>query len=423
MSLADQITLSSDVAGVGSIKPLELPATRYQQGGRTQYHINVPVIQVIRLVQKPDPARLIEGNRKVETSRAKKFATYLRKEREWVCPAIIARVDARQLTFVPMQGFENGTSWGVLQIPLEQLQRLLLLDGQHRSLGFSYAEEATNMEISKLNALLSKQREQGQPEEMIAMTQYSLGIEREIQRRLGQEHVSIDIVEVQTERAAQMFADINNNAKGVNPDYTTQLDQRDVVNRIAVDVATTHRLLVDNVEIGQSTRMSAANPHLIGLKSVADLVRAVLVGNGRVGARVEDELNRDIVLAKRKVEGFLDTLVAGFSTLGDIADGRISPEDLREKSMLGSSTMLRALAAAYHDLTVVDPVKARAEVEQYFRQLQPLMSVFPTVDDKVWMPTGAFIPDTRAPQARQGSIKSLTDALVTWGRTGNLPTP
>jgi hypothetical protein len=34
----------------------------------------------------------------------------------------------------------------------------------------------------------------------------------------------------------QMFVDIVNNTKGVNRDFTTILDQRDVINRIAAEL-------------------------------------------------------------------------------------------------------------------------------------------------------------------------------------------
>ena len=86
-----------------------------------------------------------------------------------------------------------------------------------------------------------------------------------------------------------MFVDIADNAKGVNPDFTTNLDQRDVINRMASDLIDNHPLLKGRVELGQSSRMSAKNPNFIGAKSVADIARAVNLGvSGRVGKRVQD---------------------------------------------------------------------------------------------------------------------------------------
>jgi hypothetical protein len=427
MSLTEQITLPASLSGVGQIGPVEVPATRYRQGGRVQFHITIPVLQVARLVQKPDPAQPLDGNRKVDLPRAKKFASYLRKHREWVSPAIIVRAPAHELDFVPSQEFGNGTSWGVLRIPLDLVQQLLLLDGQHRSLGFVIAEEDTRAEMTKLKALLQKQREQGQPIEYVEATEQQIDREEVILRRLREEHVSIDIVEVTIEQSKQMFADINNNAKGVNPDYTTVLDQRNVINRIAIELSETHPLLIDNVEVGQSARMSPSNEHLLGAKAVADIVRAVLVGGtGRVGSRVEDELNRNQAPAIRKVAAFFDVLTASFSGLGDVAAGRLTPIALREDSMLASQTMLRVLAATYRQLTDpdaqaegVEPM-TRSEVEDFFRRLSPHMSDIPIAeDDALWMPTKAFLAGNSAPQARQGTIKSLVDQMVLWARGGN----
>lgn len=428
MSIADQITLpASQMASVGQIGPVELPATRYHQGGRVQYHVTVPVLQVARLVQKPDPNTPLDGNRKVDLTRARNFAKYLRKNREWVSPAIIVRAPAHELEFVTMQDFGNGTNWGILRVPLELVQQLLLLDGQHRSLGFVIAEDDTRVEMTKLRTLLQKQRDQGQPTEYLEATEQQLDREDVILRRLREEHVSIDIVEVTVDQSKQMFADINNNAKGVNPDYTTVLDQRNVINRIAIELSETHPLLIDNVEVGQSARMSSSNEHLVGAKAVADIVRAVLVGGtGRIGSRVEDELSRNQAPATRKVAGFLDVMTASFSGLGDVAAGRLSPVQLRENSMLASQTMLRVLAATYRQLTDpdvqeegVEPM-TRPEVEDFFRRLDPHMSNIPiSEDDRLWMPTKAFLAGNNAPQARQGTIKSLVDQMVSWARDGH----
>jgi hypothetical protein len=156
-----------------------------------------------------------------------------------------------------------------------------------------------------------------------------------------------------------------------------------VINRIAVDLMENHPLLIDRVEIGQSTRMSTTNPNFIGAKTVADLVRAVNIGvSGRIGKRVEDELTRNMPTAVAKVVAFLDVLVAGSPELQHLVDEEIEPVELRaenspERSMIASATMLRALAGAYHDLTKPpvsqgDPMALkRSEVEVFFSKLAP----------------------------------------------------
>src|SRR6185369_14985839 len=92
---------------------------------------------------------------------------------------------------------------------------------------------------------------------------------------LGGEHITVEIVEATETERVQIFADIANNAKGIRPDFKVFSDQRDVVNRIAREVATEHPLFVGRVEDGQSRSMTASNMNLIGAKIVADVVRAV----------------------------------------------------------------------------------------------------------------------------------------------------
>jgi DGQHR domain-containing protein len=426
MSVTD-IDVSTLPQGLGAMRPVELPATRYLQGGRTMYHVVVTLAGLTQvIVKRPDPNHAIEGNRRVDGPRAKKFATYVLNNEDWVSPAIIVRAPSGEIKFMSVNEFPDGTAWGVLTIPLHVLTEILLLDGQHRTLGTFYSLDEINERIAKTRDLIVKAENNGNPEVAAGMKK-QLDKHLRTRDRLGREHISMDIAVVTTAEAKQMFADINNNAKGVNPDYTTILDQRDVVNRIAVDLIAEHPLLRGRVELGQETRISANNPNLLGAKTVADIVRAVHVGaGGRIGRRVEDELTKDQKAATFRVRSFLDLLIASFDDLAGVEEGIIEAKDVRASSMLGSSTMLRILAAVYHDLTVPavelgDPTPmSRAEVQDFFKAIAPHMRDIPIREnDPLWMPTNAFLPETSAPQARQGTIKQLTDAMVGWARNGN----
>jgi len=411
--------------GLGGARPVQLPGTKYQQGRRIQFHAAIPVAELARIIQRPDPSRPLAGNRKVDAKRAKKFADYILKNRDWVSPAVIVRVPPDEVEFDVKVPFEDGTAWGVLNIPLDLLTEIVLLDGQHRTLGVFLALETINERIARHRQTISNLREQLVDAVAIREEEHRLEEDLRIRKRLSDEHISIDIAEVDEDQAKQMFGDINNNAKGVNPDYTTLLDQRDVINRIAVQLIETHVLLQDRVETGQLTRMTQSNANLLGAKSVADIARAVLVGTGRVGVRVEDEISRDVSMNAHKVEQFLDVLIGAFDDLRDVTEDRLTPKELRAKSMLGSSTMLRVLAAVYHELSVSDPESdssrawSRAEVEDFFRRLSPHLARIPvTPTDKLWLDTKAFLEGGNAPLASQGAIKALAGALVDWARHG-----
>jgi hypothetical protein len=419
---------------IGAPRPIEVPATRYRQGGREMFHLTVTLAQLTQLIPKrPDPSKPIEGNRRVDPNRAKRFGDYVLERDDWVSPAIIARAPSGEIEFDAVHKFPDGTAWGILRIPLHVLTEILLLDGQHRTLGTFIGLDEINERIRQKRDAVETAKSNGNP---AVTAKLQKGLDRAIAQRekLNREHIAVDFAVVSTVQGKQMFVDIANNAKGVNPDFTTILDQRDVINRIAVELIEEHPLLKDRVELGQSTRMTATNPNFIGAKAIADIVRAVILGvRGRVGVRVQDELSREIPAAVRAVGAFLDTITAAFPELADVADGKIEPIELRRedsphRSMIGSATMLRALGGAFHDLSrpaevgagKTVPAMARSEIEVFFASLAPKMREIPIAeDDELWMPTGAFIPGTTAPQARQGTINSLVQSLNNWGRNGH----
>jgi hypothetical protein len=414
-------------SSVGGAMPVQLPATRYRQGQRTQYHVAIPVWQVTQIItNKPDPARPLEGNRRVDPARAEKFATYILEHEGWVSPAIIVRAPAGELGFKPSKHFDNATSWGVLEVPLNILSEIILLDGQHRTLGIFRALESINKKVTVQREHVKNLEDQGQNPDLILEQRKRLNGFIYQRDRLSQEHISIDIAEVGTRDASQMFGDINNNAKGVNADLRTVLDQRDVVNRIVVSLMEEHPLLIGRVERGERARFSAANANLLGAKGVADIARAIFVGTGRIGNRVDDELNNDVVGSTERVSRFFDLLVGAFDELKEIIEGTSTPVELRQSSLLGSVTMLRALACTWFNLT--NPVQpegekkfSRAQVEQYFRNLAPNLRRIPvTADDEMWMSTGAFAQDgtSTAPSARSQDFKALIAAMTDWARTG-----
>lgn len=410
-------------AGLGTVRPLELPATRYRQGTRRMYNVVLTLGQLTQLiVKRPDPNVPIEGNRKVDGRRALAFGKYLQDKETWVAPAIIVRAPAGDVNFVAVHEFPDGTAWGTLSIPIQQLTDIQILDGQHRTLGIFNA-------LDEMNAKIAKTRESEvaaeRVQDTVTKSMYSAqlaDLKRHRDRIIG-EHISIDLAVVSSKESTEMFVDINNNSKGVNPDYTSYLDRRDVVNRVSADLMDKHPLLVNRVEIGQGARMSATNPNLLGAKGVADIVRAVHVGaSGRIGARVEDELKADETRAIRRVERFLDVMVDSFPDLQAVRDGALSPVALRSMSMLGSLTMWRVLASVYRDLTTMternpEPF-SRIEVQKYFESLGSEMKAIPVTDpESFWMQTEAFKVGGSAPQAMQGALIQLTNALTLRARS------
>jgi DGQHR domain-containing protein len=416
---------------IGAPKPIEVPATRYRQGRREMYHLTVTLAQLTQLIPKrPDPDKPIEGNRRVDPRRARKFGDYVLERDNWVSPAIIVRIPSGEVEYTVAHEFPDSTAWGVLKIPLHVLTEILLLDGQHRTLGTFIALDEINEKIRELrDGVDAAKEDENTP--VVAEMEKQLKKALSGRERLNKEHIAVDLAVVSTTQGKQMFVDIADNAKGVNPDFTTILDQRDVINRMASDLIDNHTLFEGRVELGQSSRMSAKNPHFIGAKSVADIARAVNIGiSGRVGKRVQDELTAELPAAVKRASAFLDVLVAAFPGLQEMVDGEIEPVELREegsehRSMISSATMLRVLGGAYHDLTMppkkeeIQPM-SRSDIEVFFKSLAPKMRDIPIEeDDGFWMPTGAFLPGSTAPSARQGSMTALVRNVVGWAQNGH----
>jgi len=66
-------------------------ATRYRQGGRRVYSLDLALTQIAGLLPAPNPANPTEGNRRVKESHARAFGEYVREQPDWVAPALVLR--------------------------------------------------------------------------------------------------------------------------------------------------------------------------------------------------------------------------------------------------------------------------------------------------------------------------------------------
>ena len=222
--------------------------------------------------------------------------------------------------------------------------------------------------------------------------------------RLNRERIAIQMtVEDDSTAYKQMFFDIADNALGITSSVRARFDSRKVVNRTLEDVMK-HALLATRVDLEQD-RIGASNPNLVGAKHVADIVRSVAVGiDGRVSRRLEDELREDALV--QSSNEFLDALVDGFTNLGRVADGNVSPDDLRRVSLLGSTTMLRVFAGVFHDLTSAG--WSTEDVTEFFKMLDPFMDA-PVTTDSPWIehvPNEIFSEGSSAPKARRQDLSN-----------------
>src|SRR5437899_627617 len=70
---------------------VRLFATRYRQGERPVYSVDLSLTQIAGLLPAPNPAEPTEGNRRIKEAHATAFGEYIREQRDWVAPALVLR--------------------------------------------------------------------------------------------------------------------------------------------------------------------------------------------------------------------------------------------------------------------------------------------------------------------------------------------
>ena len=384
--------------------------TRYLQGNRQVFGIDLGLGQVTNLVREPNPDKPTEDNRVIDLPHALAFADYLRTNPDAVIPSLFLRAPSGVFKFEELKQV-GGTAWGILSVPKTAREAIRIIDGQHRVLGMHRAIQAISEELSKARSRRAvAQKEQDSAQYNYWADQVSM-LEMQNQR-FAKERVAVHIVIVDDEAEyRQIFVDIASNARGINQSVRVRLDSRRIVNRAVAKVAE-HPLMAGRVD-PERDRILADNPNLLGLKHLADIARTLQVGvAGRITVKKEDELSEQKIIDDSWV--FLDALVLGFDKMEQIVSGTLLSADLRKNSLLGSATMLRVLADVYRNIG--DHSLAAA----FFKGLAPLMSA-PITQRSRWLESSAMKVGAMAPTARMGDQKNLSDTILKWYKQSAAP--
>lgn len=390
---------------------LKFFSTRYHQGGRTVYSMDLSLSQVASLLPAPDPNNPSPGNREIRVPHASGFAQYIREREDWVAPAIVLRAP-NMFDFLPIESIE-GAEFGIISFPRLAVNDLHILDGQHRTLGIHMAIKGVANDLDKARSALASAKKTDAFEGVIASMKRQVdGIVKQ-RKRFDNERMSIQIfVEEQMESYQQMFYDIADNALGITGSVKTRMDSTKVVNR-AFRLIVLHPLIVDRIDMEKDI-LGRNNQNFLSAKHVVDMVRIVNVGlEGRVTKRLEDELKEDDLA--RKANAFLDLLVESFSQLAGVAEGKVQPAALRQSSMLGSPVTLRTLAGVYFDLIACG--MPEEEIGQFFKTLDPHMSTAATDEWVEAVDNDLYFVGGLASSSRRQDLKLLKSILVGWALT------
>lgn len=405
-------TTPTTIAAPTGYGPVRYFANRYVQGGRTVYSIDLSIADLVDQLSKPDPDRAIEANRKIRPAHARGFASYLRERPEWTSPPLLLRAPTGLFRFEPLKIEVEGTDWGYLEVPRHARDEIAIVDGQHRILGAHYAWEDLVNEIRSSRERYEKAKSNGEAPEIATHFKATLDEALGVRERFERERVTIQIVLENDPKAyKQMFFDIADNAKGITHSVRTRFDSTKIVNR-CIETVLEHSLLSGNVDIEQD-RILGSNQYLMSAKHVADIIRTLEAGiSGRIGRRLESELTEDHL--ERQAAGFFDVITDAFPDYADIRDGKLSPVELRARSLLGSVTIQRVLAGAYHELLRGEGRThhfKRREIQAFFSQLDMAAPIDP---NGAWMKTEAFNEPYTSPVARRQEVQHLVDSLCTW---------
>lgn len=390
---------------------ISLFASRYKQGGRVVYSLDLSLAQIISLVTIPDPNVTLPGNRQIRPAHADGFAKYLRLREDWVMPGMILR--APGIFKFDVQAEVGGVQFGVISFPKKAMADLHILDGQHRILGIARANDQITSELDKARSNLANARRADPKGVTVAEAQTRITKLEKERDRLQEERASIQIfVEENLTAYRQMFFDISDNQLSITASVRSRFDSRKVVNR-ALPLVQEHPLLQGRVD-AERDRVGRGSPYMLGAKHVVEVIRTVNVGlDGRVSRRQESEFDEEVMANRAK--DFFTMLVEAFPQMQAITLGQLSTDLLRKTSLLGSVLFVRILGGVYYDL-LVDRKWERDDVKAFFVKLAPHVSG-PVYQGDIWtehVPDNILSEGAMAPRGRRQDLKALKNAVTGW---------
>ena len=363
-----------EATGYSSV--VTLYATRYKQGGRTVYSLDLSLDEIRMLITEPDPATRMPGNRQIRVPHAQDFAKYLRTNEDWVSPGMLFRTPS-SFNFKPTASV-SGAEFGLLSFNRAEAAAIHIIDGQHRVYGLHLAYKAINLELDKARNSLNAARRVEANGSAVKNIQKQVDALKAKLDKFAAERISVQILVIDDIRKyRQLFVDINGNALGVSGSVTARYDMSKVVNRVLEDVST-HSLLANRVEEERDT-LRKDSPYLISAKHVADITRNANIGlEGRYSVRGEKEaVDREV---SQRAKDYFSALVAGFPQMENLIAGTLTPTLLRKSSLLGSVVTLRVLAGVYRELKGKHAFNDQMVIE-FFQKLAPHMTgpIYPRI--------------------------------------------
>lgn len=403
-------------------------AQRIQQTSNSTFLFSLPITQALELLEIPDPAHPFPDNRRVSKKHAMDFGNYWEShETHWIVPPLLLD-SSSTLHFDLISKSTNNTELVELELVKGNRETLRILDGQHRILGWYLKQIELGQRLDDATSAYNKFVISGARKES-EKTVLEIDRIKWILERLNTEHVAVNLLDSLTARLhQQLFVDIAKNALGINKTVQAKFDSASAVNRVTQSLIKNHPLFEDRIDL-EKTSCSGSNPNLLTVVNVSDITRHACFGvNRRVTAKRENNY-KDAVL-EENVTIFLDLMVNQIPQLNQIIEGKMTPETLREKYMLGSGTIWRCLSGTFYETCVIiDDDEGTIEIDR--TQLQKFEEFLAMFGEKMslpisrgWFATNLFpIERSKAPSSRSQDLEAMVGLMSAWTRNGRLFLP
>jgi hypothetical protein len=251
---------------------------------------------------------------------------------------------------------------------------------------------------------------------------------------MKKEQITLEIITMVSEvEHKTFFVDIADGALGINPSERARLDEKHMTSRVAKMLTDQIPLLQNRVELRKSTA-SKTGKDLMSLANLRDITRHVCFGIvGKVTESREAAIKDSNAFEISQY--FVNALIESSQKLGKMSDGSYEPSTLKFESLLGSMTIWRCLAGAYHELAVevVDNKSLRWKEkghEKFVAMATAAINKMQIVEkdgqrtlDAGWYQTDCFNPSGLSPLSRTQDLKSLTNLFVSWAESGQVFQP
>ncbi len=344
---------------------LSVPALRGRQGDRVYYQCMVPNSVLNNFFPVNMEPEVDRSQRTIDPKHAQEIADYLVENSDtYVLGAIVYSMD-QEGEFSPVDG-----DIGTLTIPMGANMRSL--DGQHRRQGLKRAiDEDPDIAHDSTSILI---------------------------------YVEPDLL-----KRRQMFSDMNATPKIVAKALNVSFDTRDPFALAAVKLAEKHVLLKGHVEM-QAARVKNGTADYFSLAGVYDAVKRVKLGSVLPRGRQPKydpvelyQLGSEFfdVLSESRPE-FAEAAQIGEDYTGSDLVGEMKA--MREKSIVFSTTTLRAIAGAVHDVI---------ELVGYDKQflVNGLAAIDFSPSARMFQECGFVSPGKSTPNARNQEVLAASTAI------------